>query len=429
MKRRNKLLGFVLSIALTCAALANSAIASDFSNGTELNPKNSGISLEDTISLSNAALFSTGNTTPNNAVLIDGADFGYYLEDTANAVESWYYFQTTATSKISIFLSHPTSGDYDLQLYKLNGTTLNLVYYSEYGGVADEHVSYVGSAGSYYLDVVPFQAATAGSTYDLRIDSITTYDVAEPDDYVDFADTYSSSIDVYQTMDNPHDVDNFKLTVSSSGTRLIRLQDIPTDRQYAVIVYNSALTPLLGFVSADTEVRQVALNAGDYYLQVFSYDLEYDSGETYNLVVEPGKLYTSKTGQIIEATLNSLSINGVPIDLNWSFTHQSPGYPYYTRTQGIHTTSNTLVDPYSISTGSFSGSQGVSASNAIRVGISNVWYSYYYFESGGGGYEYVTEDITYPSLVYIYINTSTGQVIDTDINYYYVVLGHNKTFS
>lgn len=377
----------------------------------------------------------TGYNDPNSAIYYSSGLFGEYIDDVANKYENWYCFKMTETQKLSIHLRQPTSGDYDIYLYKLEDSALTNVGYSAYGGL-DEQLSYIASSGFYYLRVVPHTASETASFYTLRIDTLTQYDSGEADDNLCSANVYTNSINVNQTIDNTHDVDSFLLKVNQAKDYSITLSKVPSDAKYVFMLYNSDMSLKGSFISKGSKTRTIALKEGSYYVQIFSYNGTFSASKSYKLNMTPTAYYPNvaggyriltKGGQTLEVTSNAAYINGRMINLNWEYRFQTNEEPYYTRTQGLHTSSNTSIHISSVKTGSFTGSNA-SSENAVCLAVDNVWYSYYYLQSGGSDHIYDTVDFNDGEYIYVYIDADTGSIIDTDINYEYVALGYPKTF-
>lgn len=71
------------------------------------------------------------NTDPNSAIYLPENYFGQVLSDIADENAHWYCFETAGNNKVTIAFSQQPYGDYDIRLYKLDGTTLNMVDFSQ----------------------------------------------------------------------------------------------------------------------------------------------------------------------------------------------------------------------------------------------------------------------------------------------------------
>jgi hypothetical protein len=222
------------------------------------------------------------NDNPNNAFFIPESFYGFYIGDTADASERWYMIQTTATRKISVFLEQPnTSSDYDVHLFRLDGNILNLVSFSQNGMGASEHLSYVGNAGIYFIRFVPFVPANPASTFVFRVDVLSQFDAAEPDDFWFFANHHTAPFQTNQTIDNPHDVDWISFQVNTAGTFSIRLGNVPAGAQYAVFLFNNNLQSIGSFMSSGFAFRSVTLPAGTYFAQIRSLNGSFNANHSY----------------------------------------------------------------------------------------------------------------------------------------------------
>lgn len=125
----------------------------------------------------------SGCHSPSTAYYLDPSLYGYFLNDTANSLENWYYFKTNPTDELSIYLEAPSSGDYDIYLYRYyeDGTIVPVDYSENAGG--DEYINYVGDedhTGFYWLRVVPYIASDIpGDKYSFGVD-VKNETVVEP---------------------------------------------------------------------------------------------------------------------------------------------------------------------------------------------------------------------------------------------------------
>ncbi len=382
-----------------------------------------------------------GHNTANTALFLDSNYMGNVLTDNADENENWYYFNNPSQSKISVCLEPPTDGDYDIYLYKYNEGSLALVSYSEYAGNAImENLSCVAEADYYFLRVVPYTAPSEEATYKFIISLTSNYDSGEPDDYVDFANEYTDSISTSQTIDNVFDVDYFKLNISSKQEYRFSLNNVIDGAEYALVVYDENLNTLGSFVSTGSATGAITLDTGIYYIKVFSYNGVFSDTQNYTLStvtyypsVEGGLRYLALGGQTVEICNHAIYIDGDTVNLNWEYKYRSPGTTttgYYTRTQGIHTDSDTsiLLNAANIKKGSFSGYCG-SSENAFSVYLTDFWYSYYYYAFGMGTDQYETLDVDSPSYWRVFIDVDNKKVIDIENNWYYLNTSNTYNFT
>lgn len=373
----------------------------------------------------------SGHNTAGTALYLDSSYMGVALSDTANAYENWYFFNMEDKNKISVVLEQPSDGDYDIYLYQYHDDgTLTLVSYSIYSGTKMENISAVCESGYYFLRVVPDTAATAAdAVYNFLITLIDQYDSCEPDDIPDFAVEYTDSINVKNTIDNTFDEDWSKMTITSSGTYIISMSDIPEGNTYNVYVYNASFDFLAGMSCDKNKVGTVSLSVGDYYICVASAS-GYSAVQNYNLKVV--KRHTSasstiftKTGQIVELTSTALYINGAAVDMNWKYEFSGSSY---NRRQYAKVTDSTTFALDTVMNGTYYGADNVSAQDCIAVQMKDFKYEYFYRAAGAGAnYDYINEPIDVDS--WFYVNAATGKVIDTEWNYFYWGLNRTRTFN
>ncbi|MGN0351886.1 MAG: PepSY domain-containing protein [Roseburia sp.] len=261
------------------------------------------------------------------------------------------------------------------------------------------------------------------------INLITDYDSYEPDDTPFFAVEYTNSVNVNATIDNTFDQDWSKVTFSSAGTYIVSLSNISSGNTYNVYVYDSSMNFVAGMSCSGNSVGTVQLSAGVYYVCVASAS-GYNASVSYNLKImkrnssSSNMMYT-KTGQVVELTTNALYINGAKVDMNWSI-HYSINY---TRNQDVTTSNDTSFYLSYLKNGTYSGPQSVSSSDCIAVYMDNFVYTYFCRYSGSTDYDYVYQPFEDGEYVLFYVDAVSGKVIDTELNYYYLVLGMNQTFT
>ncbi|MCI9078201.1 MAG: hypothetical protein HFH68_04650 [Lachnospiraceae bacterium] len=375
----------------------------------------------------------SGHSTADTALFLDSSYMGNVLADAASDSENWYFFQVEETCKISAVLEQPVSGgDYDIYLYKYNDDgSLSLISYSLYSGSTMENLSAAGENGFYFLRVVPQTVATeADAVYFFMVSLITEYDACEPDDMPAYAVEYSNSIDVNNTIDNMYDQDWSKLTVSTGGTHIVSMSNIPDDCTYNLYVFDSSLNFLAGMSCSENKVGTVNLDAGEYYIKVAS-ATGYSTAQSYNLKLMKRKssysdMMFTKTGQIVELTTYALYINGKAADMKWSY-HYTVNY---TRNQDVIPNDNASFLNGYLKNGQYSGSQGVSSGDCIAVYMDNFVYTYFCrFPGSGADYDWIDQPFEDGEYILFYVDAKTGKAIDTEINYYHLSLNMKQSFT
>ncbi|RDU23846.1 hypothetical protein [Anaerosacchariphilus polymeriproducens] len=369
----------------------------------------------------------SGHTTPDTAIYLDSSYLSKLITDSASDTENWYYFNMSSKNKISVILEQPSDGDYDIYLYQYKEDgTLSLISYSIYGGSSMENLSAVGEAGYYFLRVVPVKAAANENvTYRFMIAPIATYDSCEPDDIPDFATEYTDYINTNNTIDNGYDEDWSKLTVSSDGTYLVSLSNIPAESTYNIYIYDASFNGLGNMSCSANKSGSISLGTGSYYICVAS-EKGFNAAASYNLKVLKRKdsnsniIYT-KTGQFVEMTHGTLYVNGNAVNMNWKYHYTAN----YRRIQDVETNAKTSFYPGYLKNGTYNGPQSVSSKDCIQVLMNN--FKYTYFCSLGYDFRYLTfGDNDY---AIFYVDAVTGKVIDTNINYYFVELNMPQKFT
>ena len=370
------------------------------------------------------------NHTPNTALGLSNEYLGPTLNDYATSDENWYYFQVSENDKITVILEQPSDGDYDIYLYKLSDVNLNLVAYSVYRGSIMDRLSYVvDEDGYYFLNVVPQTASvTENAVYYFVIRLDTNYDSYEGNDNINQAGTsFNNSVSLMGTIDNVFDTDFYTFVVPNTGYYKLRLSNVPSTAEYTAAIYNSSLNVVGEVVSTGDNSTFVNLNAGTYYIDVYSSNYQYNYTQNYKLELYPvhsvnSTFYTTHGGHLVELTPSAVYIDGVAANMNWTFTYNIN----YTRIQQLTITNNTKVDASSYKNGSFVDAQNIHSSNdCIKVKINN--FNYYYYCNSP--YETYTTPYGENPYYYIYIDANTGQTIGTDVDIYLTWSGFHYTFN
>lgn len=374
-----------------------------------------------------------GHNTANTALYLDSSYMGSILSDSASDLENWYFFNVSETNKISTVLEQPSANsDYDIYLYKYSDDgTLSLISYSINSGSSMENLSAVAQAGYYFLRVVPEAAATTeGAAYNFMISLIGTFDACEPDDIPAFAVEYTDTINVDNTLDNIFDQDWSKLTVSSNGTYVVSMSNIPSGNTYNVCIYDSSFNFVAGMSCSGNKAGTVNLTPGTYYINVDS-ATGYSETQSYNLKVikkiwSYATVMITNSGHIVELSANALYVNGKPVDMNWKYYYTVN----YTRKQDVETSLATSFKADYLKNGTYRGPQSVSSDDCIAVYMDNFTYTYFCrYPGAGADYDFINQPFGSGEYILFYVDAVTGKVIDTEINYYYLSLGMKQVFT
>lgn len=283
-KVRRFFLGILMILFMAAPTFTSNAALEAEPTNVEISDKL--IDREDNIDLGYSKR-NVGNYDQNNAILIGADDYGTLLTGIADSNDNWYYIKNETMSKITVQLRQPSTGDYDLYLYKLNGTRLNLVAYSEYANRTTEQLSYLASSGYYYIKISPYMAADSGENYQFAVLNTIDYDEKEPDDNYFYANEYDETIYTNQTIDNVIDQDWSKISLSSTiGSYSLSLNTIPQGAEYVVFLYDSNLNLIESLTSTGYASQNINLTNGDYFTRVQSLNGVFSS-ETYNLDLKP----------------------------------------------------------------------------------------------------------------------------------------------
>lgn len=371
-----------------------------------------------------------GNHSASTAALISDSLIGSTLVDDATDQENWYYFSVGGGEKITAILEQPTDGDYDIYLYKYTDSNLAFVAYSAYSGSVMDQLSYVADEdGYFFLRVVPSTASeTAGDIYYfvVRLDSV--FDTYEGNDNLYQAySAFNNLMNVSATIDNIFDVDFYTFVVPNSENYRLSLNNVPSGAQYKAEIYDSSFNVVSSLLSTGNNNTLLNLNAGTYYVGVYSYNNQYDNAVNYKLEMYPihsssSTFYTTHGGHTVELTSSAVYIDGVAADLNWEFIYDIN----YTRIQRLTVTSSTTVDASTYQNGSFVDAQNINSSNdCIRVKINN--FNYYYYCNNP--YSSYTTNYGSTAYKYLYIDANTGQAVGTEVDYYLTLPGFHYTFN
>ncbi len=383
----------------------------------------------------NVSAMSIYGNDPNSAIFIDQSMYGTVYSNTADANEDWYYTYLNAGNKLTVRLTQPNNGDYDIYLYQLNGSSLTLVAQSYYSGSMSEQLSYAGNAAYYFLRVVPYQVASSGSNYQFMFSKSLSYDAAEGDDNIFSAKQLQNGITVNQTIDNAYDQDWFIYDARNDDWFIdFKLNNVPSGSEYSVLVYDSNLNIKASFSSTSNASRLLQIPNGIYYIQIRSLNGIFNPSISYRFSVTKrckdsnSSAVLTPSGELFQIQNGNACFDGIPMNITWETTSILPptGLPYTRRYQSI-TRYNyggiKVVTPTSpIPVGLYIGYTAdgdyeyeIRGSNVALVKITNFFYNR---QITGKNYE--PRPVLEPESYYIAIDLDTKKVIDFEAgNLYY----------
>jgi len=273
------------------------------------------------------------NTNPNIAITITDNLFGLNLQDLANHEERWYNFSIQPNRKVVITMMH-NGGLYGLQLFRLNGNSLNLVEFS-LTATGTERINYISSSGGvYFLAVVPLIPATP-HLFSFRVDVISNFDSFELNETAAQAQNFTNSIALSANIDNQFDQDWYRLTVTTPGRRDIAVIGAPIGH-YAIFVFDNNMNQLVG-TFANGIIGGMHFTAGTYYIRINSHTGQHVMSN-YELIVTPAnhgliifngelrlirpseRVWTvGNTTYIVGFTNGNLTINGEIINVSGTY--------------------------------------------------------------------------------------------------------------
>ena len=255
-----------------------------------------------------------------------------------NSDEDWLFIDVAENEKLSVTLKNiPAGCDYDLEVYN---TDLTRCYSSYASGNSNEKVDrLIETPGRYYIRVYSYMGSNSTENYELNV-FVTTPDSYEVNDNIYDVRYYARpSIDlggsINATIDNIDDYDIYRFNINDTMNVGIRLQNIPEDNDYNLVLYSYSMYQ--GFFEvARSEVTGsfdetliTQLDTGYYYLMVYSVD-GFSETESYTLSLQNedtvSKVYveldktTASEGDIITATVKVNQIADLAgIELNLAY--------------------------------------------------------------------------------------------------------------
>ncbi|NLD49488.1 MAG: hypothetical protein GX660_20220, partial [Clostridiaceae bacterium] len=185
--------------------------------------------------------------------------------------EDFYVVNVSSTGRLTVVLDNiPWGCDYELIVYDANS---QIVAGSWFSGTIPEKASIlVDEPGDYYIRVYSYSGSDPSSSYKL------TTTISDPDRY-EINDRYFSAKEVYvsesalATIDNVRDEDWYIINADEAGVYDFGLQNIPTDNDYDIYLYDSARNYIdsSAYGGNADELISASLDEDRYYIQIVSY--------------------------------------------------------------------------------------------------------------------------------------------------------------
>lgn len=386
------------------------------------------------------------NTDPNYAYLVTNDTVTQGVVNTTGEMR-WYGVSLNEKSKVTILLQMAEGLDADLYVFLLNQETYELELI---GGSATQGVGYyeyfnnVMDKGIYYFAVGGYEGTGAFALAYYQ----STADVAyEVNDSLESATAVAFDNNITGVIDNPNDVDYYKITVSS--TTLIQYS-ITSTEEYSLLYGgcsgdNANINNVPG-----TKNKTYKIKPGTYYFAVVSESDKYSSSKTYTvnfskigaMSSDPALtiMGLSEDGGIIyqtneRRTLNY--INGKPINYSYSFYDEiinSAGTQFYDiaidTNAGACVSNSEGFQPEAVHyISSTKPALKVSSRPALLLTYAHPSKKFYRIHCRGTGAYSSNTVWTETNYVSVLIDPESGQLIDiVDPNYYYqlVPVGHNS---
>jgi hypothetical protein len=286
------------------------------------------------------------NDSPGNPI---GLALGNYYTQTIGTVGDSRWFATITTAavtKLTTVLAMATDVDFDLYIYKLNDSSLNLVAYSELAGNGVQEVSnYFADPGTYYFRVVAYSGTGALAIYNFASTTFDEYEVNDSRSAASAIVLASSDEDVsiVGNIDNPLDRD-FYVIGFPEETRVAFNVISSSDADYVVVSNNTIIPADTSFIL--TAPSGDANDPVSVYIRVLSPTGYFDDTDDYTLEVNQLP-YTQGSILVLDSfdhsvIVEAIFLNGVYIEdlyvnghlFNWnyywthSYSNSSAGYNY-----------------------------------------------------------------------------------------------------
>lgn len=263
------------------------------------------------------------NTDPNYAYLVEN---DYLIQGNLTTVNEmrWYAFQISEKSKITILLQMAESVDADLYLFKLDGSTLNLVGGSSTEGAGGvEYATQVIEAGIYYFAIASYNG-TGNYIFGFYQSSLDADN--ELNDSQDTATNIDFGTEITGVIDNLNDQDYYKL-VLPKRTFFKFSYTVPNGYTFGYLGSNNNKTI---YNLSGTDIYDAA--AGTYYFRVRSNGDDYSATNSYTIKFDKiGNVaddasanfyaYNEKAGIVLQSNSDASRyyINGNRININYSY--------------------------------------------------------------------------------------------------------------
>jgi hypothetical protein len=220
---------------------------------------------------------SSNNTTPNTALTMPpNSNYTDTLDYSGH--QSWFYTSVSQNGQFTMHLTVPptTAVDYDLYVYKYNASTGSLSSFkaSERNAGADEHISFMATAGDIYFTLVVSYTGSSTTAYTLRNDFTTSPGAGEVDDFPENARVVTpNTVGLTGIISRACDEDFFKFTVpASANNAIISISMNINDPSVGTVVYGELYNSSLSFMGEFVVNSFVStpVSPGDYYIRVQS---------------------------------------------------------------------------------------------------------------------------------------------------------------
>jgi hypothetical protein len=217
------------------------------------------------------------NDDPNYAYWLD-PNTGYQQSLSPQGASRWFATEIDAAAKLTTLLDMPSNVDFDLGIYKLNGSSLTYVASSAAGTGIREVSKYMATAGTYYIRVLSYSGTGTFQLYNFvayGYDGYEMNDTAATATVLPSFETYISGT-VTGNIDSHYDEDYYQITVPASGTTYL-IPLLTTENPNHQIYYNNTLLQQgVPFVAP----------ASTFPIRVLSIDHSFDEDVPYTLAIQ-----------------------------------------------------------------------------------------------------------------------------------------------
>lgn len=377
----------------------------------------------------------SSNTDPNNAYIVTNDTI---VQETigTNGEMRWYAFVLNEKSKVTINLQMVEALDADLYMYSLNTETyqLELVGGSATEGVGvTEYYNNTLETGTYFFAVGGYEGTGNFAFAYYQSSSDVTNEV---NDSVTSATNVTFNSSISGVIDNPNDVDYYKITVTSPT--IIQYSFSTTDNYSLLYAEKTGTSAGISYVNSSKNSYKIM--PGSYYFAVISENGNYSSTSTYSVTFKKvGTMTTdsavtqvgiSEEAGIVYQTNSAGTvnyINGNPIDISYSYyknLSNSAGSQVYDisidANAGAFALQSDVYEPAAVYyLNSTRPAMDVKNQSALLLTFYSDSKFYKIHCMGTGSYSMNTlrQDLNY---VTVLIDPATGKLIDiADFNYFY----------